>query len=236
MRKTLSIPNQGFNIEDKNSSECRSALAQFIAPGHSETYNKDADVVTYNTSTGKIELFLKQAQADKKFIRNGDYTGNFINSIVEEYIIFNNILMDDYFMGKDGSFVGFVTNKHFLKDVFPEEYDGTVDEVQLTFSVDATKEEMINYINNHWADIEKIKQEIVGIDKQKRNKLSKNFIRDIKIYNRYQEILGVPSKMRGSKYPDLILSKEFNIDNGSIRAIVHKIDQSLRVANAECYE
>jgi hypothetical protein len=104
--------------------------------------------------------------------------------------------------------------KYGMPPINPPKEEDKPKIVQLIFDETVKKEEVIQYINTFWEEIRFFlsKEEK---DDQEREKSSKKFLRDVDIYNRYQELTNLPILTR-----EIEVAKEFEVSAENVRKIV----------------
>lgn len=224
-RRDMKIPMNGLDLANKRESEI--VKNRFFS----------SDYILYRKESVRTPgLFFddsKIASEVDKFIKkenildlisisvDNDFLYELVFSIIKEYSILNDIIQL-----KDG--VGMILRTDYEEDV------GIPNELTITVSPTVTMEELIDYIKANWNGIKFLQESILGEEKaKKRLKLSKNFIRDIKIYNRYLDLLEKKQKKEiDFKYIDLEIAKEFKgLNEGTIRSIISKVNKLVEFAN-----
>jgi hypothetical protein len=107
---------------------------------------------------------------------------------------------------------------------------------QLIFDDTTEKQELLDYIDKNWNYIEESLKSLRPENEKKRITTAGNFLRDVKIYNKYQEF-----KASGFKNPDIKtyswLAKDseykIQIEPNTIRKIVSNIESEIKVINSE---
>lgn len=108
--------------------------------------------------------------------------------------------------------------------------------IQLLIKEGTTKQNLINYIDNNWWDIEGKLQGGRPVIKKTRSKADKNFIRDVDIYNKYQDFIS-----RGLKNPDVKTWSwlkddsryRVEVEPNTIAKIVSNINKDIKAINSE---
>lgn len=103
-----------------------------------------------------------------------------------------------------------------------EDWDGTP-EITLQVSPHVSKKELTDFVDRNWNSLRFVKKKIIKKSFGKRNKIKKNYFRDIFIVSKFNEF-----KKTGAQYPDLktatFLRKEheINLSEGTVRSIVSR--------------
>lgn len=208
IRKELNIPPTGFNLDDKKQLALASKYiqpAQIIRDVFSPMGTSLGEI-----AENKIAIFLKNKNwygAEKKYC-NDDFHNINLTVPIKTYIL--------------GGFLG-IKGCEMISVIIPD-CSGTK-EITLQMSPFITKQEVLDFVENNWGDINFIKENTTGKYFGKRNKIKKNYFRDIFIVSKFNEI-----KKKGVSYPEIklatLLKERMNIhiSDGTIRSIVSRIN------------
>lgn len=211
IRERLGIPANGFNRHNKNQWR-KSRI--FLKSGYLAEHSINVKSNEFKESFDEVERFFERRNF-KILIKDfpGLFEGSFYK-FIRAYILFGEFLIQAIDIG--------VVDTSFIKKV---DEDDIWRAVRLEFSPYATKEEVITFIKKKWAEIEGIQKYIIGTrESKKRNKVKKNFFRDVFIFNKFEEY-----RLLNDKYPDQkaasFMKKEFDVQlsDGTIRSIVSRI-------------
>lgn len=237
IRKDLKIPEDGYSPH--KDEDIKVFLNKYILD-----YEFNGEIVIHK------KIYLNSGIADvhesiQKYVEQCGilaYTPNmymadsFVKAIIKEYILFND-------------FIGIYKGNFALTSFARYEFNtnGTEEQVEpielrLEIPISAKKEEIIDYINNTWDDLESAKKKVLNKKDFVRFRPRVNFIRDIRIFNKYLEIEKLSIKQRKEKlidYIELGVIKELKDegmkdlpDSGTVRSIVSRLRNEIKDKNA----
>lgn len=225
IRKDMKIPVEGLSLDDENEREV--ARKRFFIDDYTIYRKESVRTLGIFFDDSKIALEVDKFIKEENILNSisisvdNDFLDGLVFSIIKEYSIFNDLIQI-----KDG--VGMILRTNYEEDV------GIPNELTITVSPTVTMEEFIDYIKANWDGIKVLQESILGEEKtKKRLKLSKHFIRDIQIYNKYLDLLEKKKKDEVDfKYIDLEIVKDFkDLSEGTIRSIVSKINKLVKSIN-----
>ncbi len=225
IRKDMKIPTEGLSLDDENEREM--ARKRFFIDDYTIYRKESLRTPGIFFDDSKIVLEVDKFIKEKNILNfisisvDNDFLDGLVFSIVKDYSIFNDLIQI-----KDG--VGMILRTNYEEDV------GIPNELTITVSPTVTMEEFIDYIKANWDGIKVLQESILGEEKtKKRLKLSKHFVRDIQIYNKYLDLLEKKKKDEVDfKYIDLEIVKDFkDLSEGTIRSIVSKINKLVKSIN-----
>jgi|GEM_PF-2840331 len=234
IRQKLDIPASG--LEPKANTEHRKIVEEkFLDHGG---FNGE---IIFNTkirldseTSHLVDRYIEQSGIDSS-VPNMDLAEGFIKSVIQEYIVFND-------------FLGFFKGSFALATVetygdFKQDGDDR-DPVELRFSIpiSAKKEEVKDYFDTIWGNVEFARKEILSEKDRVRFRPRANFIRDLRILNKYIEIenLSVAQrKEKGISYIEIAVKRELEAegfkdipDEGTIRSIVSRLKNEIKDKSA----
>lgn len=224
-RKDMKIPMNGLDLANKSESEI--VKNRFFSSDYilyrKESVRTPGLFFDDSKIASEVDRFIKKENILDliSISADNDFLYKLVFSIIKEYSILNDIIQL-----KDG--VGMILRTDYEEDV------GIPNELTITVSPTVTMEELIDYIKANWNGIKFLQESILGEEKaKKRLKLSKNFIRDVEIYNKHLDLL--EKKKKGEinfSYVDLEIAKEFkDLNDGTIRSIISKVNKLVEVVN-----
>lgn len=131
--------------------------------------------------------------------------------------------------------------KKYGKSPYDNSYGGSVNVTeskyhprvaQIIFDHTTERHELIDYINDNWPSIELELRGIVGKKRGQRMTASATFLRDVEIFNKYQEF-----KDANRKNPDMCVKswlkqeKKIDIDGMTIRKLVSDLNKDIKKIN-----
>ncbi|MEN9881026.1 MAG: hypothetical protein RLZZ308_209 [Candidatus Parcubacteria bacterium] len=162
-----------------------------------------------------------------------DWADGFIKSVIQEYIVLN-----DFVGFFKGSFGMATVETYGVTGLEDDDDDREPVELRLSIPISAKKDEVKDYLNSIWETFEFSRKEILSKKDTVRFRPRPNFIRDIRILNKYIEIENLSSKQRkekGVEYIEISVKKELensgmkNIpDEGTIRSIVSRLKNEIK--------
>lgn len=234
IRQKLGIPTTG--LEPKNNTEHRKIVEErFLDHGG---FNGE---IIFNTkikldcdANQLVDRYIEQSGIDSS-VPNMDLAEGFIKSVIQEYVVLND-------------FVGFFKGSFALATVetygdFKQDDDDR-DPVEMRFSIpiSAKKEEVKDYFDTIWGNVEFARKEILSEKDRVRFRPRANFIRDLRILNKYIEIENLSiaqRKDRGISYIEIATKKELALegfkdipDEGTIRSIVSRLKNEIKDKSA----
>lgn len=227
IRKKEGIPSQGVKLSDAKAWKEDKTARKYLNKGG---YHSGSGIVSTNTISipfkvrPEIEKYVAHINIEETIQPIGIFD-NIIASIIFEYCLFNSVPL----IGVDT-----ITVSRADFDIFSE--------IQINVMVSITKEELIKAIEDNWGGIKSLKDELLSESTKgkvrHRLKSSKEFPRDIKIYNKYVELISTPKKERGFSYIDIEIAKEMKndgnvTDEGNIRSIINRIKEQIKIANMQ---
>jgi hypothetical protein len=166
-------------------------------------------------------------------VPNMDWADGFIKSVIQEYIVLN-----DFVGFFKGSFGMATVETYGVTGLEDDDDDREPVELRLSIPISAKKDEVKDYLNSIWETFEFSRKEILSKKDTVRFRPRPNFIRDIRILNKYIEIENLSSKQRkekGVEYIEISVKKELensgmkNIpDEGTIRSIVSRLKNEIK--------
>ncbi len=105
---------------------------------------------------------------------------------------------------------------------------------EISINAQVTKPELISFIEKNWSEIERDVRGRNPSEKKERASSSSNFLRDIKILNKYNDF-----KNEGFKNPDvkvfswLLKEDQIEIEPNTVRKIVSNLNKSIRMLNSD---
>lgn len=234
IRKELNIPENGFDPSSKEDMGIflNKYVSEYDFNGEiifQRKVNFDREINT------KIENFVEQCGV-LSYSPNMYLADSFIQSLIKEYILFND-------------FIGLYKGNFALTSIarYEDNTNGTEDqmepiELRLEIPISVKKEEFKDYIDATWEAIEFAKKKVLKKNDFIRFRPRMNFIRDLEIYNKYLELEKLSKKQRKDKeidYLEIGVKRELeekgskNIpDLGTIRSIVSRLKNEIKDKNA----
>lgn len=228
IRKRNAIPKDGF---DRNRKDHRDVVLS--------KYLIDFDYVRDVVMGRGISLpdgDLIEEFVDKcgilSYVPRMDLADGFITAIIREYVLLND-------------FVGLYKGRFALTAIDTFDLEEVGDNKQCEFRImvpiSAKKEEIIDYIKTQWRGIEIAKEDTLKRRDFVRFRPSPNFIRDIKIFNKYLEIKKLSKQQKKDQeigYIELAVIKELKKEglknvpsDGAIRSIVSRLSSEINYTN-----
>lgn len=162
---------------------------------------------------------------------------NFITAIIREYILFNK------FLGLYKSNFALISVIRYGENTIGLEDQMEPIELRLEMPISAKKEEITDFINEIWGDLDLTKKDILKPNDFVRFRPRSNFIRDLQIYNSYIKIENLSKKEKKEKMIDYIELgvirdlRERGVvdlpDSGTIRSIVSRLKNEIKDKNAK---
>jgi len=237
IRNKLSIPEDGLDLDNKKHLEI---FNKCIKPGGiadgQYVYRPYISLDQIKKGCDKeVSVFLESKdnyELEKEYFYHNHHSIN-ISLPVAEYILTGDVIPTDTEMielsrtfYKKESEEDMIKNPWFYKILKEDGLDPFVmdESIEISFSPNVTKKELLEYIEKNWIYIRALKDHILGKDRAtKRIKSKKNFFRDIYILQKFEEF-----KKAGEKYPELRVAsflkkeREIFLSEGAIRSIVSK--------------
>lgn len=232
-RESLKIPVDGF--DPSKTEDMKIFLNKYVTNYHfggEIVFQKNIDLRNEKVDVGSgIEKWVEQcgilAYAPNMYLADG-----FIRCILKEYILFND-------------FVGIYKGAFALTSIATYDQERDYEEpkeIRLEIPISAKKEEIIDYINETWEALEYAKKKVLTPKDFVRFRPRNNFIRDLKIFNKYIEIENLSRKQRKEKLIDYIeigVIRELKNegmsdlpDSGTVRSIVSRLRNEIKDKNA----
>lgn len=216
-RDNLGIPLNGYDIRKKK--DWKGFSETFASPGYvmRDLVSKHS-VKLGDVGESSVKLFIEKYKLETITSEMGLFGDSILHTIIAEYIVLNNIALANCDIGI----------------AMKTEYGSgeMEDEIDLRFMAGASKQEMIDFIERYWEEIRILKGKILSDSRlRKRLKISKEFARDIYIYNMYQRLKTTTGYTDIKVAEELWTKGNIKLSEGTIRAIVSKVNKLLWEVN-----
>lgn len=235
LRKESGIPDEGYDLSKKEDEE--KVKKDFIAGGFVDWDRIFNTKVSLDVNIrGKIEDYIYQCGLEK-VMPIMDLADGFIISLISEYVLLND------FIGFYRRSFGLATIEYY-EGMQANHTDQDCRELRFSIPLSAKKEEIKEYFDLVWDDILRAKQENLTEKDNVRFRPRPNFIRDLKIYNKYIEIENMSVSQRKEEqisYIELGVIRKLKEDgwkdeeipnDGTIRSIVNKLKNEIKDKSA----
>lgn len=238
VREILKIPADGFN--PKKEEDIKIFLEKYI-----NNFDFNGEMIIHksiqfrsennNDANDLIVKFIEQCGV-LSYVPNMLFGEGFVMSIIKEYILFNDFV---------GIYRGSFASASFAKyNLNSKSSDDCVNDLELKLEVPISvrKDELKDYIDSIWEAIESAKKNVLEKRDFIRFRPRANFVRDLRIFNKYIEIEKLSKKQKKEKGIDYIeigvlraLKDEgmTNLpDDGTIRSVVSRLRNEIKDKNA----